>query len=161
MEEQGKEKMIREISKCEERLFTCPYCDGGGLVGLGWYPNKGAIVYTDSKRECSKCKGTGKLKSKVEGKLKIEIVKLPLFPLFIIKEKIDVLHKEGGPANVGTVTRINWGKINIERSENFSKMSRMLDEKHLSKKYLKFTNQKNTEPRISFDILLSKPVVKW
>jgi hypothetical protein len=153
--------LIQEISKCEERTITCPHCDGEGLVGTGWVPDKGVIVYTGSKHECSQCKGTGKLKSIVEGKLKIEITKLPLFPLFIIKEEIDVFHKDGGPANVGTITRINWGKINIEKSEDFGKISRMLNKKHLSKKYLKFTSQKNTEPRISFDTFLSEPDVKW
>ena len=157
----GKVGIIKEISKCGERIFRCPYCEGEGLVGLGWYPDKEVIVYTGSKHECSQCKGTGKLKSIVEGKLKIEITKLPFFPFFIINEEIDVFHKESGPANVGTVTRINWGKINIEKSEDFGKISRMLNKKHLSKTYLKFTSQKNTEPRISFDILLSEPAVKW
>ncbi|MGB7531529.1 MAG: hypothetical protein WA977_00930 [Halobacteriota archaeon] len=157
----GKVEMIKEISKCEERIFRCPHCDGEGLVGSGWYPDKEVIVYTGSKHECSQCKGTGKLKSIVEGNLKVKITKLPLSPLFIIKEEIDVFHQEGGPANVGTVTKINWGKINIEKTEDFGKISRMLNKKHLSKRYLKFTSQKNTEQRISFDILLSEPDVKW
>ena len=32
--------LIKEISKCEERTFTCPHCEGEGLVGSGWYPDK-------------------------------------------------------------------------------------------------------------------------
>jgi len=151
----GKLETIKEVSKCEEKLLLCPYCDGEGLVRSGWYPNKEAIVYTSSKRECTRCKGTGELKSIVEGNLKVKIRRLPLFPLSIIKEEIDIFHKEGGPANIKTVTKINWQKINMERTEDFGKISRMLDEKHLSKTYVKFTSQKDIEPRISFDIILS------
>jgi hypothetical protein len=51
-------EMIKEISECEERTFTCSYCDGEGLVGTGWYPDKEVIVYAGSKHECSQCKGT-------------------------------------------------------------------------------------------------------
>lgn len=105
----GKVEMIKEISKCEERVFACPYCHGGGLV-RGWSPNpKGSIAYTTSKHGCSQCDGAGKLKSIVEGKLKIEVTKLPLVPLFIIKEEINIFHREGGPTNVGTVTKFEWG----------------------------------------------------
>ncbi len=58
--------MIKEISKCEERVFACPYCHGSGSV-RGWSPNpKGSIAYTTSKHGCSQCDGAGKLKSIVE-----------------------------------------------------------------------------------------------
>jgi len=154
-------EMIKEISKCEEAILTCPYCGGEGVGGTGWYPDKEVIVYTGSKRECNQCQGTGKLKSVVVGRLKVKITKLPLFPLFIIREEIDVFHKEGCPANVGTVSKFIWGKINIEKTEDFGKMSSILKEKHLSKTHLKFKIQKNTEPRISFDILLLDPDVNW
>jgi DnaJ-class molecular chaperone len=64
MKEGGGKGNFKEISKCEERTFTCPHCDGEGLVGSGWYPDREVIVYTGSKHECSQCKGTGKKKSK-------------------------------------------------------------------------------------------------
>lgn len=154
-------EMIKEISKCEERVFACPYCHGSGSV-RGWSPNpKGSIAYTTSKHGCSQCDGAGKLKSIVEGKLKIEVTKLPLVPLFIIKEEINIFHREGGPTNVGTVTKFEWGGNNIEKTENFGKISRTLNEKHQFKKYSKFIIQRNAEPRISFDVLLSEPDVSW
>ena len=113
----GKVEMIKEISKCEESVFTCPYCHGSGSV-KGWSPNqKGSVTYPGSKHGCNQCEGIGKLKSIVEGKLKIEITKLPLVPLFIIKAEINLFHKKGGPANVGTVITLDWGKINIENTE--------------------------------------------
>ena len=152
---------IKKISKCEEAILTCPYCGGEGVWGTGWYPIGEGMGYTGSKRKCSQCKGEGKLKSTVEGNLKVKITKLPLFPLFIIKEEIDVFHREGGPANVETVSKFIWGKINIETTEDFGKMSDLLKEKHLSETHLKFKIQKNTEPRIGLDILLFKPDVKW
>jgi hypothetical protein len=108
-EDGGKVEMIKEISKCDEEVFTCPYCHGRGSV-KGWSSNpKGSIAYTGSKHGCNQCEGTGKLRSMVEGKLKIKITKLPLVPLFTIKEEINLFHKEGGPVNVGTVTTLNWG----------------------------------------------------
>ena len=156
-----KVEMIREISKCEEKLFTCPYCHGKGFV-RGWSPNpKGSIEYPVSKHECSRCRGTGKLKSIVEAKLKIRIMKLYPIPLFVIYEKVYLFHKEGGPASVEIVTKFNLGQIDIEKSDNFGKMSSVLNKKRISRKYLKFAIQKNVEPRIGFDILLSEPDVKW
>jgi len=154
--------MIKEISKCEESVFTCPYCHGSGSV-KGWSPNqKGSVTYPGSKHGCNQCEGIGKLKSIVEGKLKIEITKLPLVPLFIIKVEINLFHKKGGPANVGTVITLDWGEINIENTEYFGKMGHTLNnEKHLLKKYSRFMIQKNVEPRISFDIFLSAPDVSW
>jgi hypothetical protein len=68
----GKVEMIKEISKCEESVFTCPYCHGSGSVKGGWSPNqKGSVTYPGSKHGCNQCEGIGKLKSIVEGKLKI------------------------------------------------------------------------------------------
>lgn len=157
----GNVEMVKEILKQEEQIFACPYCKGSGSV-RGWRPNpKGSIAYTATKHRCSRCEGTGKLKSIVEGKLKIEVTKLPFVPVFTIKEELDIFHIGGGPANVRTVTLFNWGEINMERANNFGKMSGILDKQHQSNKHSAFMFQKNAKPRIGFDILLSEPDVQW
>lgn len=117
----GNVELVKEILKHAEQIFACPYCKGSGSV-RGWSPNpKGSIAYTATKHRCSQCGGGGKLKSIVEGKLKIEVTKLPFVPVFTIKEELYIFHIDGGPANVRTVTMFNWGEINIERADNFGK----------------------------------------
>ena len=149
----GNVEMVKEILKQEGQIFACPYCKGRGSVG-GWSPNpKGSIAYTATKHRCSQCEWTGKLK--------IEVTKLPFVPVFTIKEELDIFHIDGGPANVRTVTMFNWGEINMERANNFGKMSGILDKRHQSNKHSAFMFQKNVKPRIGFDILLSEPDVTW
>ena len=149
----GNVEMVKEILKQEGQIFACPYCKGSGSV-RGWSPNpKGSIAYTATKHRCSQCEGTGKLK--------IEVTKLPFVPVFTIKEELDIFHIDGGPANVRTVTMFNWGEINMERANNFGKMSGILDKRHQSNKHSAFMFQKNVKPRIGFDILLSEPDVTW